>query len=280
MGDTQMSDNTNSEGGPTPSPSPTSPKRGIPRILWIAIAAVVVVLIVAVVGFSTRLVAATDSSADDKPDAVSTDTAEPSTSSQPSTEPSASAAPESGAPSGQSTGDVSLDDAFVLGTTGPAIWQIPSVDGWTITTLDQQGVTAQTNEQLGCTFTTVQNQQVPVDATATSDRAETEATVQAMQKGFLGQSPSAQFTNTPGLAVPYGATGIVEGNVEFAGFRADYVRDDTGETWSSMFVTRTMPQIEGMMYSVLNCAKETIDSDETIWRGMLDQTVVASGDTF
>jgi hypothetical protein len=198
----------------------------------------------------------------------------------PSTEPSASAAPDSGATPGQSTGDVSLDDAFVLGTTGPAIWQIPSVDGWTITILDQQGVTEQTNEQLGCTFTTVQNQQVPADATATSDRAETEATVQAMQKGFLGQSPSAQFTNTPGLAVPYGGTGIVEGNVEFAGFRADYVRADTGETWSSMFVTRTMPQIEGMMYSVLNCAKGTIDSDETIWRGMLDQTVVASGDTF
>jgi cytoskeletal protein RodZ len=248
-------------------------------MLWIAIVAVVVVLIVAVIGFATR-VAPTDSSAEDEPDTVATDAAEPSATSEPSSTPSVSPGPDSGASSGDSTGDVSLDDAFVLGTTGPAIWHIPSVEGWTITTLDQQGVTEQTNEQLGCTFTTVQNRQVPADANATSDRAETEATVQAMQKGFLGQSPSAQFTNTPGLAVPYGGTGIVEGNVEFAGFRADYVRDDTGETWSSMFVTRTMPQIEGMMYSVLNCAKETIDADETIWRGMLDQTVVASGDYF
>ena len=45
-----------------------------------------------------------------------------------------------------------------------------------------------------------------------------------------------------------------------------------------MFVTRTMPQIEGMMYSVLNCNKDTIDADETLWRGLLDKTLVASGD--
>jgi hypothetical protein len=249
---------------------------------WIAIAAVVVVAIVAAVGFATR-VTPTDTSANDKPASVATDTAsEPSASAQPSTTPSPTptSEPDTGASSGESTGNVSLDDAFVIGTSPPAIWQLPAVDGWEITTLDQQGVSAQTNEQLGCTFTTVQNQQVPADASAASDRAETEATVQAMQKSFLAQSPSAQFTATPGLAVPYGSTGIVEGDVEFAGFRADYVRDDNGETWSSMFATRTMPQLEGMMYSVLNCAKGTIDSDETIWRGMLDQTVVASGDYF
>jgi len=264
---------------PEPSlvPPPIPPKRGLPRWVWVVIAAAALVLIAVVVVIAMSLTSSDSDS--DTPESVATPTSvPPEASTPPSTAPSATTEPETDAPTGSSTGNVSLDDAFVLGTSSPAIWKVTYGDGWEITTLDQGGVTVQTNAALNCTFTTVQNRQVPVNLPLTNDREDTELTVQALQQSFLSQAPDAVITNTPGLAIPYGEFGIYEADVEFAGFRADYVRADNGELWSSMFVTRTMPQIEGMMYSVLNCNKDTIDADETLWRGLLDKTLVASGD--
>ena len=243
-----------------------------------AVTALIVIVLIAVVVVIATLLSSSDSDSD-TPESVATPTSVPPEASTPSsTAPSATTEPETDAPTGSSTGNVSLDNAFVLGTSSPAIWKVTYGDGWEITTLDQEGVTVQTNAALNCTFTTVQNRQVPVNLPLTNDREDTELTVQALQQSFLSQAPDAVITNTPGLAIPYGEFGIYEADVEFAGFRADYVRADNGELWSSMFVTRTMPQIEGMMYSVLNCNKDTIDADETLWRGMLDKTLVASGD--
>jgi hypothetical protein len=261
-----MTDQTTGDNGLEPTPS----KRSIPRVAWIVVAICVVLLAAAAIYSATRLsgdpAAPTGPAASAPPSTAPSDTAE--------ADPSADPSPFSE----ESSGSVSLDDAFVIGTSLPAIWQLPVVEGWEITTLDQEGVSVQTNETLGCTFTTVQNRQVPADADATSDRLETEATVESLHQGFLSQAPDAVITDTVGLAIPYGGLVSADDVVEFAGFRADYVRADNGEAWSSMFVARTMPRIEGMMYSVLNCATTTIDSDETIWRGMLDQTVVTAGD--
>jgi hypothetical protein len=264
---------------PPPPPVPTAPPTsGFPRWAWIVLGAGALLLIAFAVIIGVHLGADDTAESDENGSPTTSSTGAPSSSTAPSTEPSTTDEADAPASSGDSTGNVGLDDAFVLGTTAPAIWQIPQTDGWEITILDQQGVTEQTNAALGCTFTTVQNRQVPVNLPVTTDRQDTELTVQALQQSFVSQAPDAVITDTPGLAIPYGATGIYEGDVEFAGFRADYVRNDNGETWSSMFVTRTMPAIEGMMYSVLNCNKETIDADETIWRGMLDTTLVVSGD--
>ena len=234
-------------------------------------------VIIGVIVIVAMTLASGGSSDSDKPDSVATPTSvPPEASTQPSTAPSASTEPDASTPVEQSTGDVSLDDAFVIGTSSPAIWRLPTVEGWEITTIDQEGVSVQTNAALACTFTTVQNRQVPTDPNATSDRADTESTVEALQQSFLSQAPAAVITDTQSLAIPYGVSGADV--LEFAGFRADYIRNDTGEAYTSMFVTRTMPRIEGMMYSVLNCATETINADDTIWMTMLDQTVVSSGD--
>ena len=263
---------------PTQPVPPVPPKGGFPRWAWIVLGAGGLLLIVFAVIIGVHLGADDPSESDEDGSPTTSSTGAPSSSTPPSTAPSTTDEADAPASSGDSTGNVGLDDAFVLGESAPAIWQIPQTDGWEITILDQQGVTEQTNAALGCTFTTVQNRQVPVNLPVTTDRQDTELTVQALQQSFVSQAPDAVITDTPGLAIPYGATGIYEGDVEFAGFRADYVRNDNGETWSSMFVTRTMPSIEGMMYSVLNCNKATIDADESIWRGMLDTTLVVSGD--
>jgi hypothetical protein len=278
--DTSTPEPTAGPGSATPPPTvpPVPPTSGFPRWAWIVLGAGALLLIAFAVIIGVHLGADDTAESDEDGSPATSSSAPPSSSTAPSTEPSTTDEADAPASSGDSTGNVGLDDAFVLGTTAPAIWQIPQTDGWEITILDQQGVTEQTNAALGCTFTTVQNRQVPVNLPVTTDRQDTELTVQALQQSFVSQAPDAVITDTPGLAIPYGATGIYEGDVEFAGFRADYVRNDNGETWSSMFVTRTMPAIEGMMYSVLNCNKETIDADESIWRGMLDTTLVVSGD--
>jgi hypothetical protein len=281
--DTSTPKPTVAPGSATPPPAvptapPVPPTSGFPRWAWIVLGAGALLLIAFAVIIGVHLGADDTAESDENGSPTTSSTGAPSSSTAPSTEPSTTDEADAPASSGDSTGNVGLDDAFVLGTTAPAIWQIPQTDGWEITILDQQGVTEQTNAALGCTFTTVQNRQVPVNLPVTTDRQDTELTVQALQQSFVSQAPDAVITDTPGLAIPYGATGIYEGDVEFAGFRADYVRNDNGETWSSMFVTRTMPAIEGMMYSVLNCNKETIDADESIWRGMLDTTLVVSGD--
>ncbi|HEV7948496.1 MAG TPA: hypothetical protein VGP24_01890 [Glaciihabitans sp.] len=279
-----MTDHTTSDTTAAPVP----PKRKLPLWGWILAAVVAVLLIVAIIAVVTGLNSDSNSDssnegASNEPSAVASATPTPSSaSSKPSATPSSSATPspaDDGATSSeQSTGNVSLDDLFVIGQAQPAIWQLPSVDGWEITTIDQEGVSVQTNTELSCTFTTIQNRLTSDIADATSDRADTEGVVQNLQQGFVTQFTDAEITNTPGLAVPYGSIGIVEGDVEFAGFRADYVRADTGEEYSSMFVVRAMSQIDGAMYSVLNCPTETINADETIWRGMLDQNVVVAGD--
>jgi hypothetical protein len=280
--DTSTPEQTAGPGSATPPAvppvPPVPPTSGFPRWAWIVLGAGALLLVAFAVIIGVHLGADDPSESDEDGSPTTSSTGAPASSTPPSTEPSTTDEADAPASSGDSTGNVGLDDAFVLGTSAPAIWQIPQTDGWEITILDQQGVTEQTNAALGCTFTTVQNRQVPVNLPVTTDRQDTELTVQALQQSFVSQAPDAVITDTPGLAIPYGATGIYEGDVEFAGFRADYVRNDNGETWSSMFVTRTMPAIEGMMYSVLNCNKETIDADETIWRGMLDTTLVVSGD--
>lgn len=263
-----MTDSTSPENNVTPAP----PKRGFPWWGWVLVGIGALVIIITVAVVAVRLASASA----DRVATATTPAPAATGSPQPSTTPRA---PETdpGTPAGQSTGNIALDDAFVIGTSMPAIWQIPVIDGWEFTTLDQEGITVLTNEALACTFTTSQNRQIPADPSEMSDRRETEATVQSMQQSFLSQAPAAEITNTPGLAVPYGAA-EAETDVEFAGFRADYVRDDTGEPFSSMYVVRAMPQIEGMMSSVLNCPTATIDADETIWSGLLDRTVVIAGD--
>jgi hypothetical protein len=39
-----------------------------------------------------------------------------------------------------------------------------------------------------------------------------------------------------------------------------------------------VPQIEGLMYSALNCPTATINADESIWTALLDRTVVIAGE--
>jgi hypothetical protein len=178
-----------------------------------------------------------------------------------------------------STGDVPLDDAFVIGTVGPAIWSVPVVAGWEMTDSGRPGGTLLVNQETTCNFMTSQMLRVPTDPTATGDRAETEAGVTELQDSFLSQAPNAVLTDGAGIAVPYGdPASSSNDSVEFASFRGDYVRDDNGEKWSVLYAVRAMPQIEGLMYSALSCPTATINADESIWTALLDRTVVIAGE--
>jgi hypothetical protein len=282
-----MTDQTSPNNDPAPVPAP--PKRRLPTWGWIAIAAGAVVLVI--FGVLTMALLAAGGDTADRAETASTATpsasSPPSASATPSSEatrtqgttsPSDTAEPAPGSSGEQSTGDVSLDDAFVLGTTGPAIWSVPVVAGWDFTDPGMQGASLLVNADTGCIFTTSQILQPATDPTATSDRAATEAGVQQIKESFLAQAPETVVTDSPSVTVPYGDPSGSGDTVEFASFRGDYVRADNGEAWSSLYVVRAMPQLDGLLYTAMSCATATIDADKSIWTGMLERTVVIAGE--
>ena len=184
----------------------------------------------------------------------------------------------SGGGGGAVDGDlVQLDEHVDLGGGAPAIWSVPIPSGWDTLTFDEGGVNSFSDPVTGCSFTSSQNQQPAADTSATSDRADTEATQALIEHGFTQSTAGATVRGLDAVVVDAATTSGAAQRVEMLTSRFDYPLPATGEAWTNRLAVRAMPEMSAMVYLVVNCPTTVADSADDPWQGIVDQVELLPG---
>jgi hypothetical protein len=264
----ESTDPTASNAAPVPASAPGGagfpppPRRGgLPRWAWFLIGggALLMIVIIVVVALVVNAVLGAVTSAD--------------RADQPTTAPTAAAtSPGTGTPTpttAAGAGVTSLDEHVELGAP---FWSFPVVDGWEITVFDQKGLNQATNTELNCLFTTSQNRQAPYDLAATSDRSDTEASLDALIQEMVKVGATVVGDNSSTeVAVGVGQAGQ---SLEFATGRVEYVNPQDGGTYINDIAARAMPKSDAYLYLVVSCPAAVVDAGQSPFAELVDSSAV------
>lgn len=262
-GTPERTDRSTSAAG-TGTPAGSEPTRSrIPLWGWIA-GAVVVIAGAVTVGILVN-------GDDTDPAVTATDTA----TSAPS---GAASVPGTLDPNVVSTGtiDLSLDAVANFGVPTPAIWGAQTAEGWEASTAEQPGVSPIVNVELACVYTTSQNELTDVAVDPAGDRVASADSLQVLEQIFAERYPGAYATQeSPSVGIPYGVPGSGQ-LVEFLTSQLSYNNATNGDPYTALFAVRAMPEIGGMMYTLLTCPTDVITSAEqsTLWSDLLAHSTV------
>jgi hypothetical protein len=206
-----------------------------------------------------------------EPEVSSTPTATPRPSSTPRPTPSPTAT-ETGS-GGAATDYIALDSFAEFESGTPAMWGYPTPAGWEITMMGQDGLAQISNTTLSCLYTTSQSYQTAIDTAATSDQSDTAATLITVEEAFASQAEDSSITALDNVDLSYGLPGG-DSKIEFVSSRVDYTRADTGEKYSTIFVVRATPKVEGLLYASVNCPSDLFGSAEDPTQELFDGSTV------
>ncbi|GAA3586772.1 hypothetical protein GCM10022198_07840 [Klugiella xanthotipulae] len=187
----------------------------------------------------------------------------------------------SGASDGE-TGDVQTDNDApgaigldLLGnfdTPTAPIWSFPSLEGYDFDIIDEQGINRQTNRSSGCIATTSQTEQEPLGADPTSDRAETEASLDTLV-ATLGEGKAGVTTADPST-VENVAVGTIGGQqkIEFLATRFTFTGEDT--TYTYQVAVRALPQEKSLMWLSVLCPTSVVIDEPGTFTRIVNRTAV------
>lgn len=135
------------------------------------------------------------------------------------------------------------------------VWSIEQDSAWTIVIFDQDGVN-QFKHANGCQLTTQQNR---LAGGTTSDKAETDAQIDAAEKEFKARAPEAIFKPTTEPLPLYLGMGKTN-KIEFGALLVKYTNKDTKTTWGSIIAIRAMPKVGSRMIANLSCPSEVMSA--------------------
>jgi hypothetical protein len=131
-----------------------------------------------------------------------------------------------------------------------------------------------TNADLGYLFTTSQNRQPPVDAAATDDRTDTEATLEFLTQQMVDSVDTAEVVGGFGSTeVAVGLPGSTD-TLQFATSRVEYINPNDGSPYVNDVAMRAMPLSEAYLYLVVSCPGTVVDAGDSPFEGMLDEVAV------
>jgi len=210
---------------------------------------------------------------------VNGDDADPAATATATGEPTAGASvPGTLDPNAVNTGtiDLPLDAVASFGVPTPAIWGAQTAEGWEASTAEQPGVSPIVNVELACVYTTSQNELTDVAVDPAGDRVASADSLQVLEQIFAERYPGAYATQeSPPVGIPYGVPGSDQ-LVEFLTSQLSYSNATNGDPYTALFAVRAMPQIGGMMYTLLTCPTDVITSPEqsTLWSDLLAHSTV------
>lgn len=272
---------------PPAAPAPGDPaarpvRRGLPGWAWAVIAggvALFIVVIIVVVLAAGALLGAVGRAgqAGGQPAAPAVTAPPDASSTQESTTPTEpTESPDGDQPAAGTR--IPLDELADLGPSFP-VWNYPILDGWEITTFDQNGLNTSQSDELGCVFTSSQNKQPAQDMAATNDMTDTLATFEVLETRALEGKPEAELVgelDTADFAVAYPGG---EGSLEFITSRIDYLDPDRNVDYTLELAGRAMPLSESFMYIEVFCPTALVDAGQSPFeelRGGLEVTTEGS----
>jgi hypothetical protein len=257
---------------PADGVSPVPPtQRSTPKWIWIAGGVAILLILILVLVSVLR-----GNQPDVSPAAPATPVPTIEPLETPSPVPSSTPRPTSTPTAGGSAaaGDYLSIDTFVdFDTADPALWAVPVLAGWEKTDVAEEGLNQFANAELSCLYTASQSRQPASDTTATSDRPDTEQTLVSIQDSFASQAEQSSITSLDSVDVSWGSVGS-DAKMEFLSSRVDYVRADTGENYSTIFLARATPQIGGLLYASVNCPTATFGSATDPTQALLDGSAI------
>ena len=171
---------------------------------------------------------------------------------------------------------VSIDDLAEFDGTIP-IWGLPILDGWEITIFDQGGINQMVNPSNGCQFTSSQNVQEPLTSNSYSDFLDTQLSLESIEEDLIATAQESELVSSLG-STEFALDIVGSGRtIEFLVSRVDYLNLDTSTRYAYEIAVRAMPEENSLMYLVLACPTDLVDSGNSPFEEIRAELAVLHG---